>query len=160
MPEKKQQSTVPAAKNQVNDKPDPGGKLAQRQAPPTASVAPVPQPLTASSQHGRSFADALRNLAKNAEEDKVNDRVSPSAIQKAEKVKPDEKPTSNRTGFQPYRADERSRLVLPSNYPQGPLDSAAYAAAYHSALYSPHLPHSYRYVYKKKTCRRLSPKVR
>lgn len=82
MPDKKQQSTVPAAKNQVNDKPDPSGKLAQRQAPPTASVAPVPQPLTASSQHGRSFADALRNLAKNAEEDKVNDRVSPSTIQK------------------------------------------------------------------------------
>lgn len=56
----------------------PGGKVSRHVAPS--------QPLTASSQqgsqHGRSFADALRSLAKNAEEDKVIERVSPSTVPK------------------------------------------------------------------------------
>lgn len=66
-----------------------------------------------------------------------------SQADKTKGVTAEEKP-GGRSGFQPYRADERARVGLPSHYPPGALDSAAYAAAYHSALYSPHLQHGYR----------------
>lgn len=50
-----------------------------------------------------------------------------------------------RSGFQPYRSEDRDRVPasgLPIQYP-GSLQSAAYAA-YHSALYPSHLQHVYR----------------
>jgi len=74
----KKSPTVPAVKpNRTEDKSD--GLKSVRQASSSLSA------LTASSQHGRSFADALRNLAKNAEEDKVIERVSPSVPSKVSK---------------------------------------------------------------------------
>ncbi|KAK6630063.1 hypothetical protein RUM44_005461 [Polyplax serrata] len=95
----------------------------------------------------RSFAAALRNLAKNAGPNDEPDQVIADSDNsyKKEKSALDEK-FSGRSGFQPYRSEDRERVPassLPIPYP-GSLQSAAYAA-YHSALYSPsHLQHVYR----------------
>ncbi|XP_025419743.1 uncharacterized protein LOC112690053 isoform X2 [Sipha flava] len=173
----KQQQTVDNTKrsmlssNQLNSKtdlglvkPQPTSSGSKRTLMPNIMGQTPPPP----SPGGRSFAAALRNLAKQAgppsthsndkegiesqdrlQQESLKSRITLPACNKSQpdnESKPAGLNTEPRSGFQPYKPDEQ-RTMVPSSASAPPhfaVDPASYSPYHPANLYSPHFQHAFR----------------